>query len=107
VWLRFGTSTNILRALVPVGPRHGGSGHHSAEDVLALKPDGRVLSNGPGDPEPLPHAGGQHPQLVGRKTIFGICLGTSCWGGARRHDLQTEVGHRGANHPVLNRVTIR
>ena len=59
----FGIKHNILRRLVQVGCRVTVvPALTSAEDVLALKPDGVFLSNGPGDPEPLHRAGGQHPQ---------------------------------------------
>ena len=78
----------------------------SAEDVLSLKPDGVFLSNGPGDPEPLRHQAAQVRKLIGKKPMFGICLGHQILGlalGGKTYKLK--FGHRGANHPVLNQVT--
>ena len=78
----------------------------TAEDVLALKPNGVFLSNGPGDPEPLTHQAEQVRKLIGKMPIFGICLGHQILGlalGGKTYKLK--FGHRGANHPVLNKVT--
>ncbi len=77
-----------------------------AEDVLALNPDGVFLSNGPGDPEPLEYQTAQVRKLIGKTPIFGICLGHQILGlalGGKTFKLK--FGHRGANHPVLNKVT--
>jgi carbamoyl-phosphate synthase small subunit len=105
----FGIKRNILRRLVHVGCRltvvPAGT---TAEDVLALKPAGVFLSNGPGDPEPLEFQVAQVRKLVGRVPIFGICLGQQIMGlalGGKTYKLK--FGHRGANHPVLNKVTGR
>ena len=78
----------------------------TAEDVLALNPDGVFLSNGPGDPEPLQFQAAQVRNLIGRKPVFGICLGHQIIGlalGGKTYKLK--FGHRGINHPVLNRRT--
>jgi hypothetical protein len=87
-------------------PRHRRPGLTPAEDVLALKPDGVFLSNGPGDPEPLssriahsPQADRQAPDLRHLPRPPG------CWPGARRQDLQAEVRPPRRNHPVLNKIT--
>ena len=103
----YGIKRNILRRLVQVGARvtvvPAGT---SAEDVLALDPDGVFLSNGPGDPEPLEFQVAQVRKLIGKKPIFGICLGQQVLGlalGGKTYKLK--FGHRGANHPVLNQVT--
>jgi carbamoyl-phosphate synthase small subunit len=103
----FGIKRNILRKLVQSGTRVTVvPALTAAEDVLALKPDGVFLSNGPGDPEPLEFQTEQVRKLVGKAPIFGICLGHQILAralGAKTYKLK--FGHRGANHPVLNKVT--
>jgi carbamoyl-phosphate synthase small subunit len=103
----FGIKHNILRRLVQVGCRVTVvPALTSAEDVLEMKPDGVFLSNGPGDPEPLRTQIGNVQRLIGKTPIFGICLGNQILGlavGGRTYKMK--FGHRGANHPVLNRVT--
>ncbi|MBZ5619082.1 MAG: glutamine-hydrolyzing carbamoyl-phosphate synthase small subunit [Acidobacteriia bacterium] len=103
----YGIKRNILRRLVQVGCRVTVvPALTSAEDVLALHPDGIFLSNGPGDPEPLQAQVGNIRKLIGRKPIFGICLGHQLLGlaaGGKTYKLK--FGHRGANHPVRNEVT--
>jgi carbamoyl-phosphate synthase small subunit len=103
----FGIKQNILRLLVDhncevtVIPART-----SAEDVLALKPDGVFLSNGPGDPEPIGYAVENIRKLLGRVPIFGICLGHQLCGlalGGRTFKLK--FGHHGSNHPVKNLLT--
>ena len=103
----YGIKRNILRRLVQVGARVTVvPALTPSEDVLALKPDGIFLSNGPGDPEPLQYQAQQVRNLIGKKPIFGICLGHQILGlalGGKTYKLK--FGHRGANHPVLNQVT--
>ncbi len=103
----FGIKRNILRRLVQTGARVTVvPAQTSAEDVLALNPDGIFLSNGPGDPEPLHSQAAEVRKLIGKKPIFGICLGHQILGlalGGKTYKLK--FGHRGGNHPVLNQVT--
>ncbi len=105
----FGIKLNILRRLVQVGCRVTVvPALTSAEDVLALKPDGVFLSNGPGDPEPLRTQVSNVQRLIGRVPIFGICLGNQILGlamGGKTYKMK--FGHRGANHPVINKLTNR
>jgi carbamoyl-phosphate synthase small subunit len=102
VVLDYGVKQNILRSLydwnceVIVLPASS-----TAESVLSHHPDGILLSNGPGDPEGVPYAIETARQLIGKKPIFGICLGHQLLGlafGGRTFKLK--FGHRGANQPV-------
>jgi carbamoyl-phosphate synthase small subunit len=103
----YGIKQNILRLFVD----HGCDvtvvpAKTSAEDVLALKPSGVFLSNGPGDPEPIDYAVENIRKLLGRVPIFGICLGHQLCGlalGGRTFKLK--FGHHGSNHPVKNLLT--
>jgi carbamoyl-phosphate synthase small subunit len=104
-----GIKRNILRLLVDHGCEvtvvPAGT---SAGDVLAMKPDGVFLSNGPGDPEPVTYAVDAIRELLGRVPIFGICLGHQLCGlalGGRTFKLK--FGHHGSNHPVKNLQTGR
>ena len=99
----FGIKRNILRLLVDQGCRVTVvPAQTSAEEVMALQPDGVFLSNGPGDPEPCDYAITATAQLLERGVpIFGICLGHQILGlvgGART--VKMKLGHHGANHPV-------
>jgi carbamoyl-phosphate synthase small subunit len=103
----YGIKQNILRRLVSEGCRVTVvPALTSAEDVLSLQPDGIFLSNGPGDPAPLKEEAANVRKLFGKKPIFGICLGHQILGlafGGKTYKLK--FGHRGGNHPVLNKTT--
>lgn len=98
----FGMKKNILRSL----RRHGFDvtvvpASTPASEVLALNPDGVFLSNGPGDPAALDYAHATVREIVGKKPIFGICLGHQILAlalGGKTFKLK--FGHRGANQPV-------
>jgi carbamoyl-phosphate synthase small subunit len=109
VALDYGMKRNILRCLVQVGCRVTVlPGDATASSVLALDPDGVFLSNGPGDPEPLTYAIDTIRDLVGKKPIFGICLGHQLLALALGGEtFKLKFGHRGANQPVLNELTNR
>jgi len=109
VVMDFGVKYNILRSLrdwncdvivLPASSR--------ADSVLSYRPDGILLSNGPGDPEGVPYAIYTIQKLLGKKPIFGICLGHQLLGlafGGRTFKLK--FGHRGANQPVKDLKTGR
>ena len=103
----FGIKRNILRRLTQVGCRVTVvPALTSAEDVMDLKPSGVFLSNGPGDPEPLKTQIGNVQKLIGKVPIFGICLGNQILGlAAGGKTYKMKFGHRGANHPVINKLT--
>ena len=99
----YGVKRNILRMLVERGCKVTVlPAQASAEDALALKPDGIFLSNGPGDPEPCDYAISAIKTLVETGIpVFGICLGHQLLGlasGAKT--MKMKFGHHGANHPV-------
>jgi len=98
----FGIKRNILRNLVACGcdvtvvPAMT-----TAEQVLAMKPDGVFLSNGPGDPEPIGYAQDNIRQLLGKVPLFGICLGHQLLAIALGGEtFKLKFGHRGGNQPV-------
>ncbi|WP_455199020.1 glutamine-hydrolyzing carbamoyl-phosphate synthase small subunit [Kaarinaea lacus] len=99
----YGVKRNILRMLVDRGCRLTVvPAQTSAEDVLAMNPDGVFLSNGPGDPEPCDYALDAIPKIIETGLpVFGICLGhqlLSLASGAKTEKMK--FGHHGANHPV-------
>lgn len=106
----FGIKRNILRMLADRGARITVvPAQTSAAEVIALKPDGIFLSNGPGDPEPCTYAINATADLIERGyPVFGICLGHQILGlasGARTQKMK--FGHHGANHPVKDLDTQR
>jgi carbamoyl-phosphate synthase small subunit len=103
----YGIKRNILRLLtqaccdVTVVPAA-----MPAEEVLAMNPDGVFLSNGPGDPEPVTYAIENIRKILGKKPVFGICLGQQLLGlalGGRTYKLK--FGHHGANQPIMDLTT--
>ncbi len=104
-----GIKRNILRCLVDSGCRLTVvPATSSAADVLSHRPDGIFVSNGPGDPAAVGYAVETIRGLVGKKPLFGICLGHQLLGlalGAKTYKL--EFGHRGANQPVKDLATGR
>jgi carbamoyl-phosphate synthase small subunit len=109
VALDYGMKWNIARHLYERGCRVTVlPGTVASSEVLAQKPDGVFLSNGPGDPEPITYAIQTIRELLGKTPIFGICLGhqlmSLACGGAT---FKLKFGHRGANQPVQNLDTGR
>ncbi len=109
VVLDLGVKYNILRTLDRLGCEAiAVPCHTTAEDILALKPDGILLSPGPGDPAQLDYAVKTAAGLIGKAPMMGICLGHQVIGevfGASSFKLK--FGHRGANHPVRDESTGR
>jgi carbamoyl-phosphate synthase small subunit len=103
----FGIKRNILRNLVSMGCRvRVVPASTPAADALALEPDGIFLSNGPGDPDAVPYARDIVRDLIGKKPLFGICLGHQILGlalGGRSYKLK--FGHHGGNQPVMDLST--
>jgi carbamoyl-phosphate synthase small subunit len=104
VALDYGIKLNILRRLVASGFRvRVLPANSSAQQILAENPDGIFLSNGPGDPAALLYTHQAVAGVLGKKPVFGICLGHQILGlalGGRTYKL--DFGHHGANHPVVD-----
>ena len=100
----FGIKYNILRILESLGCRITVvPANTTAEQVLGQNPDGIFLSNGPGDPAAVTYAIDTLKKLIGKKPIFGICLGHQLIGHALGGSTyKLKFGHRGGNHPVRN-----
>ena len=105
--LDFGVKNNILKILkklncqVSVFPANT-----SSKEILGISPDGIFLSNGPGDPAAVSYAITTVKEILGKKPMFGICLGHQILAlslGAKTFKLK--FGHRGINHPVKNLIT--
>jgi carbamoyl-phosphate synthase small subunit len=109
VAIDYGMKWNIPRHLTQAGCKVTVvPGTATAEEILALNPDGIFLSNGPGDPRPLDYAIETIRELLGKKPIFGICLGHQLLGLATGGEIyKLKFGHRGANQPVRNAETGR
>ena len=104
VLVDYGAKRNIVRCLVKRGCRVTVVPHDTpAEEILAMQPDGVMLSNGPGDPAENEYEISQIAKLVGQVPVFGICLGHQLCAlamGGRTYKLK--YGHRGANQPVTD-----
>jgi len=104
-----GVKRNILRHLVSSGNRVTVvPARHPAQEILRLAPDGVVISNGPGDPEPVHYVIDTVRSLIGKVPLFGICLGQQMLGiamGGKTYKLK--FGHHGGNHPVKDLQTGR
>jgi carbamoyl-phosphate synthase small subunit len=103
----YGIKWNILRNLCAAGCRvRVVPAATPAEDVLEMKPDGIFLSNGPGDPDAVTYAVENVAKIVGKKPVFGICLGHQILGlalGGTTYKLK--FGHHGGNQPVMDLTT--
>lgn len=109
VVMDFGIKQNILKGLHKIGcnlmivPADT-----TAEEILTMNPDGIFLSNGPGDPKDLKEIIGEVKKLLGKKPMFGICLGHQLLALALGADTyKLKFGHRGSNQPVKNLLTGR
>ncbi|NDH83687.1 MAG: carbamoyl phosphate synthase small subunit, partial [Acidimicrobiia bacterium] len=102
----FGVKATMLRHLGEIGTVTVVPAHTTAEEVLAMNPDGVFLSNGPGDPEEAGPIVDELPKLLGKVPIFGICLGHQVLSlalGGRTYKMK--FGHHGGNVPVQDTRT--
>ena len=107
VLLDYGEKLNIVRELAARGCKVTSVPYDMpAEDILAMNPDGVMLSNGPGDPADNVYSVEQIKKLVGKVPLFGICLGHQMLALANGgKTIKLKYGHRGANQPVKNLAT--
>ena len=98
----FGIKTNILRRLAAFGCRVVVvPATYPADKVLAMDPDGVFFSNGPGDPSAAPYAVDNAKAILGKKPVFGICMGHQVLGQAfGGKTFKLKFGHHGGNHPI-------
>ncbi len=102
----FGIKTSILRLLGEIATVEVVPASTPADEVLARRPDGVFLSNGPGDPAPLTYAVDAIRALLGEVPVFGICLGHQLLGAALGGSTyKLKFGHHGGNHPVRRVAT--
>lgn len=109
VVLDFGTKWNLLRSLNALGcDLEVLPANSTSKDILARKPDGVFLTNGPGDPAAAPYAANTVREIVGKVPVFGVCMGhqiLSLAKGAKTYKLK--FGHRGGNQPVMDKASGR
>ncbi len=104
----FGLKHSILRDLAALGTVHVVPAATTADEVIALRPDGVFLSNGPGDPAEVGYAVEAIAALVGQVPVFGICLGHQLLGLALGGTtFKLPFGHHGGNHPVRHEASGR
>lgn len=109
VVMDFGIKQNILTSMHDLGCNlKVVPASTTAEEILAMNPDGIFLSNGPGDPKDVPEVIEEVKKLIGRKPMFGICLGHQLISLALGADTyKLKFGHRGSNQPVKNLLNTR